>query len=97
MKIFEGKTKIERAFVECVVVRLEDVKKLLELIYSNIELFHEIDPDITDLFDRIESRGSINILLDDAFGKTRRDSEFELMDNHFGQISANLSNSNEPT
>jgi hypothetical protein len=25
-------------------------------------------------------------MLDDAFGKNRRDSQYELMDNHFGQV-----------
>jgi hypothetical protein len=65
---------------------LEDVKKVVELCYRNLQKLSELSPDIEDLFDRIEARCNIEIILDDAFGKNRRDSQYELMDNHFGQV-----------
>lgn len=42
----------DRSLIECMVVRLEDVKKLLAFLKSNLERLSQIDPNVADCFEK---------------------------------------------
>jgi hypothetical protein len=49
--IYACETK-ERGMVESMVIKLEDVKKLLSILYHDIDHFKEVDPLVHDYFEK---------------------------------------------
>jgi hypothetical protein len=71
--------------MEGVAIRLEDIKKLLSILYTQKEDFNKVEDNLMDWFDRIETRTSLESLLDDNFGLIRPKAVFEVDDDHFGR------------
>jgi hypothetical protein len=66
---------------------LEDVKKVLSILHLNLNAFGKIEPDLPELFEKIEyccgGSGSVSSLLDDNFGLKEIDTAFEVNEDHF--------------
>ena len=71
--------------MEGVAIRLEDIKKLLSILYTQKEDFNKVEDNLMDWFDRIETRTTLESLLDDNFGLIRPKAVFEVDDDHFGR------------
>lgn len=67
------------------VIRLEDVKKVLSILYNERQRFSKIESSIEDNFEKLESRCQLSSLLDENFGLIRANAAFEVDDDHFAR------------
>ena len=75
----------ERGLIESVVIRLEDAKKILSILYNERQRFSEIEPSIEENFEKLESKCQLSSLLDENFGLIRANAAFEVDDDHFAR------------
>jgi hypothetical protein len=78
----------ERGQLESIVIRLEDVKKLLKILHLNLTAFGKVEPDLLVIFENIGfcdgGRGSIASLLDENFGLKLNESAY-VNEDHFAR------------
>ncbi|CDW80527.1 UNKNOWN [Stylonychia lemnae] len=77
--------KKDSGLLESLVIRLDDVKKLLALLNSNMDNLKNLDQNIEDNLARLDSRCSLESILDDNFGLIKANAAFEVDDDHFGR------------